>query len=143
MTVVPSSVVVLRDWMLSNANISALVDQRVSSVLPIKDLVFPWVTLQRIVGVSQVPEASMDTARIQINVWGGTKQNGLPNFEDADLVARTIAAEVRIFRGEELGDAYLADLDELEGMQQLVDPDTGDARFWLDVIAVIRRTDGQ
>lgn len=129
--------------MLANAEIQAVTGGRVSSVLPIKDLVFPWVTLQRIIGIPQIAEASIDTARIQINVWGGRKENGLPNFEAADLVARTIASEVRSFTGQELGDAYLADLDELEGMQQLVDQDSGDARFWLDVVAVIRRTDGQ
>ena len=141
--VVPSAVVAFIAWAKANPQITAQVNQRVSSSLPTAGLVFPWVQVRRITGVAQIPDMPMDFARVQINVWGGRTANGQPDYATADLPARVIEAEIRAFRGEKVGDAFISEMTPFEGMQQLDDPESGYARFWMDARVVVRRADGQ
>lgn len=139
--VVPSPTVTFIDWAKANAAIAGLVGTSVSSKHP--GDVFPWVEVRMVPGIVNFPEASVTTARLQINVLGGRKGNGFPNWAVADPVVRTLIAEIKAFSQWESGDAHLADLSLIEEPQQLEDPDTGDARYWMDIVATVRRSDGQ
>lgn len=140
--VIPSASVAWVAWAKANAPITAQVGSRVFSTKP-TNITFPFVTVGRITGVPQIREAPIDFARLQLNVWGGTKDNGLPNWVLADEPARVIEAEIRAFAGASIGDAYISEMAPFEGMQQLENPDTRDARFWMDALVVVRRADGQ
>ncbi len=140
---VPSSVDTVVDWAKANTAISALVSTRVSSTLPKKGLVYPWLTVQRITGLPLYKDMPMDKARIQFNAWGGVKSNDLPNWEPADTLIRTLEAEIREFSSFATAGAYVAEMSSLEGIMQLEDPDTHEARFWMDATVLIRRADGQ
>ncbi len=137
----PSAVVAVIAWASNNANISAIVGTQISASLPKEGVVFPWLTVQRITGKAQ-PDLPIDYARIQFNAWGGVKANGLPDWAPADLLMRTVESEVRAFNGQTFGDAHIASMAPFEGMQQLEDPDTRDARFWMDALVAVRRSDG-
>lgn len=140
--VIPSPVVAIIAWAKGNAALQAQFESRVAAELP-DSPTFPFLTATRITGVPQLSELPMDFARIQFNIWGGVKANGKPDWEKADLPARVLEAEIRAFRGAQIGDAYISELAPYEGMQQLKDPDTNDARFWMDALVVVRRSDGQ
>lgn len=141
--VIPSAQVAFIAWATSNPQITAQIGDRISSTKPLRGMTFPWVRVRRIIGVPQISDMPMDFTRLQLDVYGGKKSNGLPDWETADLPARVIEAEIRAFQGAAVGDAYISEMAPFEGMQQLEDPESGDARFWMDAQVIVRRSDGQ
>lgn len=133
----PSTVDVVVKWAKANSAISALVGTNVSTSLP-ANATWPWIQVLRVIGFSTIPEAPMDSARIQFNVWGDVKANGLPDWGPADLVLRTLEAEVRGFKQAVVDSSVIESMSTLEGAQQVEDPDTGQARFWVDVLVQVR-----
>lgn len=141
---VPSAQVAFITWALGNTPITDHFGNGVSAKVPTKGVTYPWAEVRRITGIAQLPEVPMDNARLQVSVLGGLKSNGQPNWDPADLGARIIEAEIRAFRGSRVStEAYIAEMAPFEGMQQLEDPDTGEARFWMDLSCTVRRADGQ
>jgi len=138
----PSTVDVVVRWARSNANLRAVFGNRVSTSLPAEErhMEYPWLQVQRIIGSTMSPEAPIDRARIQFNVWGGKKSNGLPDWKDADLGMRTLEAEIREFSTTVVDDVTITSMSGLEGIMQLPDPDTNQARFWMDAIITTRST---
>lgn len=136
----PSTVDVVVRWARTNDNLKEIFSNRVSTSLPEKDsdITYPWLQVQRIIGEALSPEAPMDRARIQFNVWGGIKANGLPDWRDADLGVRTLEAEIREFSTTVVGTDVIVSMSGLEGIMQLPDPDTNQARFWMDAIITTR-----
>lgn len=126
-------------WLKADPDISALIGTNASSTLPVEDddITYPWVTVKRIIGLPLLPEAGLDRARIQFTAWGGVTTSGAPDWVDADEVIRTINQEIkRTFKAEFFGVGIIRSLSGLEGIQQLEDPDTGGAMFWMDAILV-------
>jgi hypothetical protein len=141
--VVPSATIAFVQWCKSVPEIvTALGGPYVSSSLPVNGMRFPWAEVKRITGIPQLPEIPMDHSRIQVNVWGGRKSNGLPDWDACDEPARVILAEVREFRSYGADDWVIKQMAPFEGMQQLEDPETKDARFWFDILCVVRSANG-
>jgi len=136
---IPSVVDMTVDWLRSVTGITNICGQRISSTLPVKDsdVIYPWLTVQRVIGITMTPEAAIDRARLQFNAWGGVKSSGAPNWEPADNLIRALEMEIRTTLQVYVpGKGYLRGIQGLEGIQQLDDPDTGGARFWMDAIVV-------
>lgn len=143
--VVPSAVPCVVAWAKATPAIDTIVSGRVSSSLPIRDdqITYPWLKVTRIIGTPVMPEIPIDRARVQFDALGGLTANGLPNWEQADLLVRTLEAEIREFSGNfpvVAESAVIAEMVGLEGIQQLTDPDDGGARFWMDAIVLVRRS---
>ena len=85
---------IVSQFLRDNTAVTDLVGQRVYSELP-KAVEWPAVRLNRVGGGPATRPARLDLARIQVDVWGGTKAN-----------ARTIAATVLAVIGEELPGVY-------------------------------------
>lgn len=139
----PSTVDMVVDWLKSVAALQAIIDpgSRISTTLPTRDedIVYPWLTVSRVVGLPIIPEASIDRARISFNAWGGTTTSGAPYWPQADLLIRTVEHEIKeTLRVEIPGKGTIMSVSGLEGTQQLVDPDDNGARFWMDAIVVAR-----
>ncbi len=135
----PSTVDLVVDWLKGNAAISALIGTNASSTLPVedKDITYPWVTVKRIVGLPVLPEAGLDRARVQFIAHGGVTTSGAPNWVDCDEVIRTINQQIKqTLRVVIAGKGIIRSMSGLEGIQQLEDPDTGGAMFWMDAIIV-------
>jgi hypothetical protein len=139
----PSTVDMVVDWLKIIPAMQAIIDpgSRISSTLPVReeDIVYPWLTVSRVVGLPVIPEAGIDRARISFNAWGGTTSSGAPNWSQADLLIRTVEKEIKeTLRVEVPGKGVIMSLSGLEGTQQLTDPDDNGARFWMDAIVVAR-----
>lgn len=137
--VIPSVVDLAVDWFKSVTEVSSLCGGRISSSLPENpdDIVYPWLTIKRIIGITMTPEAAMDRARIQFDSQGGVKSNGAPNWGPCDALIRAVELEVRTTLQVHVpGKGFLRGIQGLEGMQQLKDPKTGGARWWMDAIVV-------
>lgn len=135
----PSTVDLVVRWLKGNTAVAALVGTNVSSTLPQDDddITYPWVTVKRIVGLPVLPDAGLDRARVQFVAWGGVTTSGAPDWEDADEVIRTINQQIKqTHRVVITGKGIIRSLSGLEGIQQLEDPDTGGAMFWMDAIVV-------
>lgn len=140
-TVLPSTVDVVVSWAKANTNLNALLSGRVSSTLPRlseTQMTYPWLQVQRIIGEPLWYEIPADKARIQFNAWGGVRSNGMPNWGLCDPVIRTLEAEIREFTITTVGSAVIMEMAGLEGIMQLQDPDTGEARFWMDALVTVR-----
>ncbi len=138
---IPSTVDLLVTWLKTRTVVTDEVQQRISSTLPKRDedITYPWLTVGRVVGVTALPEAAIDRARIQFNAWGGVKANGAPNWDPADKTIRAVEMELRITLSAHVPNkGYIMSTGELQGIQQLEDPDDGQARFWMDFIVVAR-----
>ena len=139
----PPTVDMVVDLLKSIPSIATLTnpDSRISSTLPTDDdkIVYPWLTVSRVVGVPVLPEAGIDRARMTFNAWGGVTTSGAPYWPDADLLIRTVEHELRSMLSAEIGTkGFIMSVSGLEGIQQLVDPDDNGARFWMDAIVVAR-----
>lgn len=138
-TAIPSVVDMTVDWLKSLSEITSICGQRISSTLPVDedDITYPWLTVQRVIGITMTPEAALDRARLQFNAWGGVKANGAPDWAPADNLIRAVELEIRTTLHVHVpGKGYLRGIQGLEGIQQLQDPDTNGARFWMDAIVV-------
>lgn len=138
---IPSTVDLMVTWLKTRSVITDEVAQRISSTLPVRveDITYPWLTVGRVVGVPPIPEAAIDNARLQFNAWGGVKANGAPDWDPADKLIRAVEMELRITLSAHVPNkGYIMSTGELQGIQQLEDPDTGGARFWMDFIVVAR-----
>lgn len=140
-TLLPSTVDLVVAWLKTRTPVTDICAQRISSTLPMKDedMTYPWLTVQRIVGITVAPEAAIDRARIQFDAWGGVKANESPDWAPADSLIRAVEREIRITTKAVVdGKGQIMSTALLEGIQQLVDPDTGGARFWMDAIVIAR-----
>lgn len=138
---IPSTVDLMVTWLKTRTVVTDECDQRISSTLPKRDedITYPWLTVGRVVGVVALPEAAIDRARIQFNAWGGVKANGSPNWEPADSLIRAVEMELRVTLSAHVPNkGYIMGTGELQGIQQLEDPDDHSARFWMDFIVVAR-----
>lgn len=139
----PPTVDMVVDWLKTVPSLQAIIDpgSRISSTLPVRDedIVYPWLTVSRVVGLPVIPEAGIDRARISFNAWGGTTTSGAPYWPDADLLIRTVEKEIKeTLRVVIPGKGVIMSVSGLQGSQQLVDPDDNGARFWMDAIVVAR-----
>jgi hypothetical protein len=126
------------DWLRATSEVNTIAGG-ISSSLPMDDdsIIYPWLTVMRVIGITMTPEAPLDRARLQFNVWGGVKSNGSPNWEPADSLIRALELEIRTTLQVKIpGKGALRGIQGLEGIQQLTDPDTNGARFWMDAIVV-------
>lgn len=140
-TVLPSTVDVVVNWAKANPAISSLVGSRVSTTLPRlpeTQMTYPWLQVERIIGEPLFYEIPADKARIQFNAWGGVRSNGMPNWALCDPLIRTLESEIREFRVTTVGSAVIMEMSGLEGIMQLQDPDTNEARFWMDALVTVR-----
>jgi len=138
---IPSVVDLVVTWLKTRPNVTAVCGTRISSTLPTDstDIIYPWLTVQRVIGITALPEAAIDRARVQFNAWGGNKANGAPNWEPADSLIRAVELEVRtLIKANVTGKGFIMATGLLEGIQQIEDPDTGEARFWMDAIFVVK-----
>jgi hypothetical protein len=136
----PSTIDVVVRWVKQCPNLKELVGTNVSTTLPMdeKDMSFPWIQVTRIIGENLYAEMPIDRARLQFNIWGGTRSNGQPNWKPADDVVRALDAEIRAFRSVTIDDVVIEEMVGGEGIMQLQDPDTNSARFWMDAIVLTR-----
>lgn len=139
--IMASSVDVVVRWLKAQPEIQAIVGTRVSTSLPLEeeDTTYPWLTVSRVIGVATLEEAALDAARFQFNAWGGTKPSGAPKWSEADLLIRTVDKLIRSTNWVRVaGHGIIMSMAGLEGTQQLKDPDTNGARFWMDARMAIR-----
>lgn len=137
----PSTVDLVVAWLKTRTEVTDVCGTRISSTLPLKeqDITYPWLTVQRVIGIAMLPEAAIDRARIQFNAWGGVKANGAPDWGPADLLIRRVEREIRTtIKANVPGKGFILGTGLLEGIQQLQDPDTDQARFWMDAIIVAK-----
>lgn len=137
----PSTIDLIVDWLKSVPEVLALVSpgSRISSTLPVDDddKIYPWLTVSRVVGLPVLPEAGIDRARITFNSWGGVTSSGAPDWPESDELIRTVEHALRTTASVQItGKGRIRSLSGLEGIQQLTDPDTGGARWWMDAIVV-------
>ena len=138
---IPSTVDLMVKWLKTRTVVTDEVEQRISATLPKRDedIIYPWLTVGRVVGVNPLPEAAIDRARIQFNAWGGVKTNGSPNWQPADEAIRAVEMELRVTLSAHVPNlGYIMGTGQLQGIQQLEDPDDNGARFWMDFIVVTR-----
>lgn len=102
-----------RTWLLSQSTLTSLVGQRVSTRSP-AEVVYPYVTLQRIGGVPSVRQR-LDSARIQVDCWADTQGT-------ASRVARVTRALLHGMAGFGASAAVCTGVDDDLGLQWL--PDT-------------------
>jgi hypothetical protein len=81
--VLPSIERLVVEYLRGSADVQALVNQRVSTALPTSPT-FPLVSVLLVSGEERV-QRHLDAATIQVDAWGGTK-------DQADLLARTVRA---------------------------------------------------
>ena len=139
--VLPSTVDMLVDWLKAEPAVAALVTpgSRISSSLPVRDedITYPWLTVKRVIGIPVLPQAGIDRARCTFNSWGGVTSSGAPDWSASDLLIRTVEHAIRNTNSVRIpGKGIIRALTGLEGIQQLEDPDTGGARWWMDAIIV-------
>ena len=138
---IPSTVDLVVTWLKTRTVVTDEVEQRISTTLPIRsdDITYPWLTVGRVVGVTALPEAAIDRARIQFNAWGGVKTNGAPNWQPANDLILAVEMELRVTLSAHVPDkGFIMGTGQLQGIQQLEDPDDHGARFWMDFIVVTR-----
>lgn len=138
---IPSTVDLVVAWLKTRTPVTNHFGQRISSTLPTKeeDRIYPWLTVKRITGVVAIAEAAIDRARIQFDSHGGVKPNGAPDWEPADTGIRFVEREIRTtLKAVVSGKGEIMGTGVLQGIQQLEDPDTGGARFWMDAIIVAK-----
>lgn len=138
---IPSTVDLVVAWMKTRTPVTDICAQRISTTLPVReeDRIWPWLTVKRVVGITAVEEAAIDRARIQFDAHGGTKPNGSPDWDPADRLIRAVEREIRTtIKARVDGKGQIMGTGLLEGIQQLEDPDTGGARFWMDAIVVAK-----
>jgi hypothetical protein len=128
--VLPSAVLVCRDWLLSVDEVTNLVDTRVSTHSP-KAVTYPYVLLQRIGGMP-IEARWFDSARIQVGCWGETEVV-------ADELARTTFAALIAMRDYRHETAEVADVVSVLGIAW--NPDTTRTpptpRFTFDVSVLL------
>lgn len=137
----PSTVDVFVRWAKQNTNITGVFGQNISTTLPKREdqRSYPWLQVMRVIGQPLFPQARIDRARLQFNSYGGVKGNGLPDWGPADLGIRTLEAEIAAFEDNyEIYGAVIEQMTGLEGIMQLEDPETHEARFWMDAIVLVR-----
>jgi hypothetical protein len=83
LVVLPDAEKVIRDYLLSVAQVTALIGQRVYTVSQ-SGPQYPYVTIQRFGGIP-TSRLRIDSASIQVDCWGN-------NQAEASLVARTVRA---------------------------------------------------
>lgn len=135
---IPSVVDMVVDWMRAVPEVDAAAGG-ISSSLPMNDddITYPWLTVERVIGITMTPEAALDRARIQFNAFGGVKANGAPDWAPADTLIRAVELEIRrTLQVKVPTKGALRGIQGLEGIQQLRDPDTNGSRFWMDAIVV-------
>lgn len=138
---IPSTVDLVVAWMKTRTPVTNIAGQRISTTLPVRDSerIWPWLTVSRVIGITALPEAAIDRARIQFDAHGGTKPNGAPDWEPADKLIRAVEREIRTtLKARVDGKGQIMGTGVLEGIQQLQDPDTGGARFWMDAIVIAK-----
>ncbi len=138
---IPATVDMMVAWLKTRTVVTAICAQRISTTLPKKEdtILYPWLTVGRVTGVTALPEAAIDRARLQFNAWGGVKANGAPDWDPADRLIRALEMELRITLSAHIPDkGWIMGTGQLQGIQQLEDPDDGSARFWTDFIVVAR-----
>ena len=138
----PSTVDLVVAWLKLRPAVAAIAGTRISSTLPVKDsdIIYPWLTVQRVVGITPIPQAAIDRARIQFNSWGGVKTNEAPNWAPAEALILAVEREIRTVHSAAVdGKGVIMSASPLEGIQQLQDPDTNDARFWMDAVFWTRK----
>lgn len=140
----PSTVDLIVTWLKSLPAMQAIIDpgSRISSTLPMldEDIIYPWLTVSRVVGLPVIPEAGLDRARITFNAWGGVTSSGAPYWSESDLLIRTVEDSISRTKSVHLtGEGHLRSMSGLEGIQQLQDPDTNGARWWMDAIFVAQK----
>lgn len=140
-TLVPSTVDLMVTWMKTRTLVTDICQQRISTTLPKRDdnIIYPWLTIGRVTGVTALPEAAIDRARVQFNSWGGVKASGGPDWKLANDLIRAVEMELRITLSAHIPNkGYIMGTGQLQGIQQLEDPDDSSARFWMDFIVVAR-----
>lgn len=137
----PSTVDLVVAWLKTRTAVTNICGQRISTTLPRReeDIQYPWLTVQRVIGITAIPEAAIDRARVQFNSWGGVKVNGAPDWDPADRLIRAVESEIRVtLKAAVDTKGYIMSTGLLEGIQQLEDPNTGQARFWMDAIFITK-----
>jgi hypothetical protein len=140
-TNLPATVDLVVTWMKTRTLVTAICGQRISTSLPKRDedITYPWLTIGSVVGIPALPEAAIDRARLQFNAWGGVKANGAPNWKPANDLLLATEMELRTLLSAHVPNkGFIMGTGQLQGIQQLEDPDDGSARFWMDFIVVAR-----
>jgi hypothetical protein len=140
-TNLPSTVDLVVSWMKTRTLVTDICGQRISTSLPKRDadISYPWLTIGRVIGITALPDAAIDRARLQFNAWGGVKSNGSPDWQPADDLMLAVEMELRTLLSAHVPNkGYIMSTGQLQGIQQLEDPDDGGARFWMDFIVVAR-----
>ena len=111
--VLPDAILVVRTWLLTVAEVTALVGTRISTASSASPT-YPYVLLQRIGGTAAVRQR-LDTARLQYRAWGTDEPN-------AYLVGRTVLAALLAMEGFSTESATVTGVEEILGLGSF--PDT-------------------
>lgn len=110
--VLPDAIAVTVTYLRANAEVQAVVGQRVFQREPKDAPSTPFVTVKRYGGIPLIAE-HLDVAAIQVDVWGGTN---LTNH----TAARTVRAALIDMPGTHSG-AVVSDVRDVLGLQTLED----------------------
>ena len=105
----------------------------VYSSIPAKSPQYPLITVKRIGGTPSV-RSYLDTARIQIDVWGGVKGDGPGQPTKSDILDISQAARIAVLEleGETVDDpvdVFVSAVEDASGLMWLPDPTTGRDRY--------------
>jgi hypothetical protein len=113
-TVLPDAELSLLQYLRALSIVTDLVPaERITTALPPKP-VYPHVTIKR-VGGTAVAWQRVDSAALQLDVWGGSRK-------ECQDIARTIRAAILAIYGDKVDEANLVSASEEVGLQWI--PDT-------------------
>lgn len=147
-TVLPDPELVAVHWAKADPDLAALLTGRVSTALPRPSrLVFPWLRVFTVSGAPPVTEPPVSQTVLQWDAFAesGGDDKTPPDWATASLVARTLAAKVKLFDGY-LGfdqprrvtfggeEAIIDGFTVTFGPVRQPEPETGWARYRVDTV---------
>ena len=125
-------------WAKANGALSALLQGRVATRLP-KGWVSPFLRVVMLPGGDIDAEADLGTAFLQWDVYAHKPDDDAPDYPTASLVARTLLHEAQIWTPAAIGgNGFLYGFGVFRGPGRVEEPDTGWARYMVEMQASIR-----
>lgn len=133
---VPDAEVAMREWLLSEPEVTALLSTRIATRLP-EDPVFPFLTLFVVGGEFAVGEAPLYEAFVQFDAFGA-RGGRHPDYASASAVIRTVAYLCDQMSYVQTTEAHIYGCEILQMPIRMEEPDTEWARYELTVMAQMR-----
>lgn len=119
-------------WLRTRTDVTALLGQRIATEVPANPT-FPLVRLTRVGGVAPVLD-HLDAGRLQVDVWGDTKQQA------RDAAATVLSALITDLPGTTVDGVVVTGVVQDLGFTWQPDPDTDRPRYLFGVAVFAHRS---